>query len=148
MKRRSFLSLLGAAIATPALPAAAPAASYSRLTFGIAVLHARTRAHVSARGLAWCLKVPLPQAKAMLSEMAARGMVTPVGLSGQMRAVSNILQPQAWHVAGQPADPAASKTKAMQPNAPDTTPELPGWLRHLRGVARAEGHRLQTARIV
>lgn len=141
MKRRSFLSLLGAAVATPALPAASTAA-YSRQSFGLAVLHARTRAHVSVRGLAWCLKVPSTQAEAMLAEMTARGMVSPIGPGGALRAVSHILQPQPWHLAAGKA--AARPTKATisaptqgQPNT------LPDWLRHVRKLAQKAGHHMQ-----
>ena len=97
MKRRSFLGMFGAAIATPALPAFSGAAgvSYSRSAYGMAVIHARTRHHVSARGIAHCLKVSLPQAHAMISEMSAGGLVKPVMGGGgvHVRAVSNILQP-------------------------------------------------------
>lgn len=145
MKRRSFLTLIGAAVATPVLPAVAPAASYSRLTFGTAVLHARTRAHVSARGLSWCLKVPMAQAEAMMAEMATRGMITPIGMGRKMRAVSNILQPQAWHVAARAAPVQDARTRiSCQFNS---SQPLPAWLRHLRGIARANGHTMQTARV-
>lgn len=146
MKRRGFLSLLGAALAAPTLPAAAAApASYSRATYGLAVFHARTRAHVSARGLSWCLKVPMAQANAMMAEMTRTGLVTPVGLGGQMRAVSNILQPQPWHVG------ASTATHSAQRRTTDLSakgsPSLPDWLRHVRGIARANGHTLRTARL-
>lgn len=98
VKRRSFLGMIGAAVATPALPAmggGAAGVTYSRSAYGMAVLHARTRHHVSARGIAHCLKVTLPQAKAMITEMSAGGLVKPVvgGAGVHVRAVSNILQP-------------------------------------------------------
>ena len=100
MKRRNFLQFLGAAIAAPALPAIAPAATaatYNRYSYGLAVFHARTRAHVSARGIAYCLKVPVAQAEAMIAEMTTNGLVKPVfGAGGNVRAVSNILRLDAW----------------------------------------------------
>ncbi len=101
MKRRGFLALLGGAIAAPLVPSmggAATVASYNRYTYGLAVFHARTRAHVSARGLSHCLKVSLPQAEAMITEMSTNGLVRPVlGASGgHVRAVSNILKPDMW----------------------------------------------------
>lgn len=140
MKRRRFLSLLGAAVATPAVPAASTAA-YSRQSFGLAVLHARTRAHVSARGLAWCLKIPNAQAKAMLAEMTAHGMISPIGPAGAHRAVSHILQPQPWHLAARTAArPAKAIFNAPSQGHPNT---LPGWLRHARNLAQQAGHDMQ-----
>ena len=93
--------MLGAAVAAPALPmAAAPApvaAVYNRYTYGLAVFHARTHAQVTAAGIAKRLKVTPAQAKAMISEMSSAGLVKPVGLTGSnVRAVSNILKPDAW----------------------------------------------------
>ncbi len=103
MKRRAFLSMFGAAAVAPALPAmAAPAAQagYSRYMYGLAVFHARTRPHVSARGLAHVLKVSAPQAEAMIAEMASKGLVKPLlgGATGHVRAVSNILKPDIWGI--------------------------------------------------
>ena len=102
MKRRGFLSMVSAAAVAPVLPAiSAPAvsATYSRYMFGLAVFHARTRAHVSAAGIAFRLKITTVQAEAMIAEMATKGMVTPVlGKPGAVRAVSNIVKPGIWDV--------------------------------------------------
>ena len=104
MKRRGFLKMLGAAVAAPALPAvssAPAAAAYNRYMYGLAVFHARTRAHVSARGIAYCLKVSTAQAEAMISEMTKNGLVKPVfGAGSNVRAVSNILNTDTWGTAG------------------------------------------------
>lgn len=116
MKRRGFLQMLGAAIVTPALPSAASApaaAAYNRYMYGLAVFHARTRPHVSARGIAHCLRVTSAQAEAMIAEMTQAGHVTPIfGAGGNVRAVSNILKPDAWGL-----DTAARKTRAKLRNA-------------------------------
>jgi len=98
MKRRGFLQLLGAAAATPLMPGAAlaKAAGYNRYQYGLAVFHARTRAHISARGIAHRLKVSVPQAEAMIGEMVDKGLVKPVFGGPNVRAVSNILKPDAW----------------------------------------------------
>ena len=100
MKRRGFIGMLGAAAVAPMLPAAAaPAATatYNRYMFGLAVFHARTRAHVSAAGIAFRLKVTTAQAEAMIAEMTRKGMVTPImGSPGKLRAVSNIVKPGVW----------------------------------------------------
>ncbi|MEJ6399260.1 hypothetical protein [Yoonia sp. 208BN28-4] len=114
MKRRGFLQMLGAVIATPALPMAAPAqaATYNRYMYGLAVFHARTRPHVSVRGIAYCLKVTTAQAEAMIAEMTTAGHVTPVvGSGGSVRAVSNILRPDCW---GLDAASRATRAKLRQ----------------------------------
>ena len=144
MKRRGFLRLLGAAAVAPVLPApvAAQAVSYNRYTYGLAVFHARTRAHVSARGLAHCLKVSLPQAEAMIAEMASAGHVTPVlgATGGKVRAVSNILRPDTWGL-----DRAARRARAEtrrarlaegdRPDTPQMQVDLSAFLAHLRALA-------------
>lgn len=102
MKRRGFLGMLGAAIAVPVLPvtgAAAPAAApVSRAAYRLALTHAKTRPHVTARGLAYVLKVSREQATSILSEMAGSGVVTPISPSvdGSMRTTSNILINDPW----------------------------------------------------
>ena len=82
MKRRGFLTMLGAAGLVPALPmpvSAAPvAAGYNRYMYGLAVFHARTRASISATDLMARLKVSAVQAEAMMGEMTAKGVLTPV----------------------------------------------------------------------
>ena len=96
MKRRNFLSLMGAAAVAPALPAIpAPvaAAGYNRYMYGLAVFHARTRTNISAAGIAHRLKVSLPQAEAMIGEMVDANYVKPILGSTKVEAISNITKP-------------------------------------------------------
>lgn len=147
MRRRGFIQLLSAAIAAPALPAvAAPAAatsSYSRYTFGMAVFHARTRAHVSAAGISYRLKVPLAEAEAMIAEMASKGMVTPVlSKPGAVRATSNILKPGVWDTSEvQKAARARRKlqAKAKSVEQSSTAAETPAWIAHVRSICVQQG---------
>jgi len=89
MKRRSFLSLLLAATAAPALPggAAAKAVSYNRYTYGFAVFHARHGGAFGAAELAKTMKVTSAQAKAMIAQMSREGIVRPA-LGGTVQAVT------------------------------------------------------------
>lgn len=99
MKRRNFLGMFGAAATAPLIPTVATATPiYSRTAFSRAVMHARLRPHVSARGIAHRLKLSLPQAEGMIAEMASKGMVRPIAGGGgvHMRAMSAIVKPQTW----------------------------------------------------
>lgn len=148
MKRRGFIQLLGAALTAPALPAmGAPsvaAATYNRYTFGLAVFHARTRAHVSAAGIAYRLKVSTAQAEAMIAEMASKGMVTPlISKPGSVRATSNILKGGIWDTSE--IQKAAKKREELKSQAEHTTEdgkpkgEVPAWIAHLREVCVNQG---------
>lgn len=141
MRRRGFLRLFGAALAAPALPAlpAATAApvSYPRIQYGMAVFHARTRAHVTVRGLAAKLGVTPAQAQAMMAEMTARGVITPVsGAPGAMRAVSNILKTDPWPIrrtSAQAGEAKANRSSARHHHRPAT------WLTHLHDLCETAG---------
>lgn len=91
MKRRSFLSLLGAAGVAPMLPvpagSAPVAAVYNRYTYGLAVFHARTRASVTAADLVAKLRVSAATAEAMMGEMTTKGVIVPAvqAAGGAMR---------------------------------------------------------------
>jgi len=127
MKRRQFLTMLGAstlapALPLPAMPAAARGAGYTRYMYGLAVFQARPRASVTAADLVTRLGVSTSQASAMMGEMSARGVlsaVTGAVQSASPRApyVRKILR----HVADQletptiPADPAPDTKNTQHP---------------------------------
>lgn len=146
MKRRGFLRLLGAAVAAPTLPAVTPkaavAATYNRYTFGLGVFHARTRAHVSVRGLAHRLNLSPEQARLMLAEMAERGLVTPIaGTGGSVRAVSNILKPDMWGLDRSARAARAQVRLARTAEAPRQArqADLSAMLNYLRGLCVDRG---------
>jgi hypothetical protein len=94
MKRRNFLSLIGAASLAPTLPAfgapAAVAAGYNRYMYGLAVFHARTRNGLTTADLMARLKVSSVQAQAMMGEMSASGVLSSV--TGSARVAAPIAQ--------------------------------------------------------
>lgn len=149
MKRRRFLGMLTAAAAMPALPvgaaSAAPAAvSYSRASYGLAVLHARTRPHVSARGLAHCLKLPKSQTSAMMAEMTRNNLITPIqgAASGHMRATSNILISDPWGLKKTATARQIASDKARQDAKPDPAAakgNIDLMLAHLHDLCRRQG---------
>ncbi len=81
MKRRGFLSLLGAVGIAPVLPlpwpAAPVAAGYNRYIYGLAVFQTRIRASFSAADLMTRLRITSPVAKSMIREMTADGAIAP-----------------------------------------------------------------------
>jgi hypothetical protein len=132
--------MLGAAIAAPALPMVAPApvaATYSRYMYGLAVFHARTRAHVSVRGLALGLRVSQAQATAMIAEMSSGGLVTSVGV-GNVRAVSNILRPDAWGLS-KAARVQRSTIRKAKHAANTVEPGVSPLMAHLHQMCRKAG---------
>lgn len=82
MKRRRFLTLLGAATTAPVLPlpatSAAATAPYSPAAMHAAILHAQSSGHVSVQGLAGILRVPGRTAEKVLSDMIDRGILGPM----------------------------------------------------------------------
>jgi 3-isopropylmalate/(R)-2-methylmalate dehydratase small subunit len=127
MQRRHFLTMMGAAAAAPALPALGAhvqaAAGYNRYQYGLAVFHARTRTQISAAGIAHTLKVTLPQAEAMISEMVDANFVKPVLGGTRVKAISKITKPDmlgfkraaraSRHAAKQPIKIPSERTTTM-----------------------------------
>jgi len=104
MRRRGFLGLFGAAVATPLMPMGASAgasATYSRAAFRAAVAHAQKFPVISVVGLSKRGGLSMPQAEAMIKELASKDMVKLVGpsRSGRVRAASKILKNDPWGIA-------------------------------------------------
>ena len=92
MKRRSFLSMLGAALVAPALPAAgAP----SRGLAALAAAHARKYPFVSVIGLSRRVGVSVREAETLLLDLSERGLVGTVNscATGPVSACSRVFRP-------------------------------------------------------
>ncbi len=140
MKRRGFLGLFGAAIATPFLPGSAVAraakvAPYSAAALHGAVIHAQSRAVFSVWGLARALNLPVETTEVLMRDLAKRGVLGPLQgtTHGGRWASSRIMTREA--VALQRAVKAQNgATRAHVSNA-HAQPDLTAMMTHLRGIA-------------
>lgn len=98
IKRRSFLGILGGAVAAPVLPtpvlAKATPAAFSQTAVHAAIYHAQSRAVFSVWGLAKAANLSLDQATAVMEHLAERGILGPLqgATHGGRWASSKILQ--------------------------------------------------------
>jgi len=90
MKRRNFLSIMSGAAIAPVLPlravqvaasTSAAGGGYARLLYGLSVYHAQVGGAASAVDLMPRLGVTATKAKALVAEMAAKGVVSPAAAS-------------------------------------------------------------------
>ncbi len=79
VKRRSFLAMMGAAAATPALPSGVPSLAPKLKALGVA--HAKKFPFVSIMGLSKRLKISDHQAQELLGYLNRKGIVGPLNSS-------------------------------------------------------------------
>lgn len=145
MKRRSFLSLLGAAITAPAMPVAAA----SRDLMQVAVAHARKYPVISVSGLSKRGGMSVQQAEAMIRKLAGEGMVKLVGPapSGGVRAASRIMVGDPWGIARTAKERQAAAIRNGQRAQAHRAARVvekrqATWLTHLHDLCRANGYTL------
>lgn len=145
MKRRSFLTMLGAVAAAPFVPATAvPAAGYSRASFGLAVAHAQKYPLLSVGGMAKQIGVTPVEARAIITEMSRDGMVKLLGPAsrGRVLAASNILTNDPWGFArtSQPRrESAASKEQGHRTERAGRDKPFDPMLAYLHDLCRSRG---------
>lgn len=134
MKRRGFLSLLGAVMAAPALPSAATSLPV-RLS-QLAATHARTYPCVSAVGLSRGLGVPMAQAQVLLRDLSSKGLVGPISHAGTgpIYAASAVYRPAAS---------AVLKVAQLRPSMPQTHAVANDWLAYVQDICVRNGFALQ-----
>lgn len=138
MKRRGFLTLLGAAVAAPFVPAplAARSAAYSRAALHGAIYHAQSRAVFSVWGLSKTLGISTDAASALMQELSQRGVIGPLqGATASGRWATSRL----WRA------PAASATHITRRDLTrhNLTTQQPDLMTYLRRLAAREGFTIQ-----
>lgn len=93
MKRRSFLTLTGAALSAPFMPATAlartaPSAGHMALASHLA----RYNPQVTAASIARVLKVPASMATEIMGELTRQGVIRQAGFGGVREAVRHVAE--------------------------------------------------------
>ena len=144
MKRRHFLSLVGAAAAAPALPAMSANALPAKLK-AMGLAHARKYPMVSVMGISRRMKIPQEQAQQMLTYLFDKGAIGKAGVQGTgiTSAASRVFRPVPHQV-------AVSQMKQFKPKAPvvedpvanDQVAQVKAstdWITHLRVICVQNG---------
>jgi hypothetical protein len=150
MKRRSFLTMLGAAVAAPA--ASLGAAAMPANIGGLAATHAKTYPFVSATGLSRRLGLSISQAQQVLVDLSRKGIVGPVQScnTGPIHAASKVFTPTSDSLirlaqtreAARKAK-AARALEAKAKAAPQMQVDLTGLLRRLHTLCAGHDMTLQ-----
>lgn len=142
MKRRGFLTLLGAALTAPALPGATPALGARLKALGAA--HARKFPMVSVMGITRRLDLSPEEAQELFSYLVRKGLIGSPNVpgTGLANAASRVFRPTParMSVATKAAQEARRKPAAAEPHAP-AMPKTPTrtWLHHLHDICIREG---------
>lgn len=145
IKRRSFLAMLGAVVAAPAMPVSAGAARAH--VFGLAAAHVHKYPFISVIGLSRRLGVSMPDAETLLVDLSRKGLVGPVNScgAGVISAASKVFKPspdslikvaQAQRKARQLRLARQAQAKA---HAGQMQVDLTAWLGHLRTLCVENG---------
>ncbi|MEN8894817.1 MAG: hypothetical protein ABF248_01845 [Yoonia sp.] len=143
MKRSGFLGMIGAAVTAPLMPmpvmGKAAGAAYSKSAMHAAIMHAQSRFSFSVWGLAKTVGVSLPEAEALMGDMAKRGILGPLQgtTHGGRWATSNILQKEMYAAAQ--AAKSAQRSITSHTTKTYAEPDLGRLLAHLRGLCEKQG---------
>ena len=136
MKRRNFISLIGAAVTAPLLPRPvfaaplAPAVVPRAYPYGLAVFHARTKSTVTAAHLAKHVQVSPAKAEQMIARMLRENHIVAGATSGTYSAADPYRQ--------NPAVKARARSNAQARKVARTTANAdPSMLVYLRDMANA-----------
>ena len=152
MKRRNFLSLIGAATVAPALPAAAFRPTPALMA--AATTHAQTYPYVSVMGVSRRIGVSVTEAENLMTALSREGVIGNLRLNGGARPVyasSKIYVPthgsameaarlqKAKHSAAKKVREAKARAAQAQAKAKTMSVDLGDMLAHLRDLCVSQG---------
>lgn len=143
MQRRSFLRMIGAAVAAPMMPAIGSAGGFSSTTYDLAILHAKKFPLVSVGGLSKRIGIGKPQAEAIIEKMSSDGLLGALNPTrpGTVKASSKIfVNPNAGLAkAYERRQAKAAKAKQDQRVQRETQPQVSAMFAHLHQLCTAQG---------
>ena len=137
MIRRNFLTLLGAAIAAPALPAlpaaaraaAVPAAVPRAFPYGLANFYTRHNSTVSAGKLARYLNVSPGQAEQLIARLVQDQRLITSGVPGVYRATTPAPHPKSAEI--KRAVKSRAEARRIEARTPQPDPDMLVYLRDM-----------------
>lgn len=145
MRRRGFLTLLGAALTAPALPAVAGSGAPAGVRAAVAA-HVRKYPVITVLGISKRVGVPVDQAAELLEGLSRDGLVGPIrpGPAGPLRASSTVYQPSpAIAQAAEARRQAGLRRRAQQALRRMGQGAGAGdWLTYLQAMCRQQGYAL------
>ena len=137
MKRRKFLSMIGAATTAPLMPSVSVAAPpQMSVALKGAIAHAKASPYVSSWGLMHRLGVSAEEASALITDLSKRGLVAPVkGLrkSSQWAHSQAYVPPVMPKRRVKPKHQQSNSRRARQQPQPEPQTDL--MMAHLRQIA-------------
>jgi len=145
VKRRGFLSMLGAAMTAPALPMAAP--YFPASMRALAVKHVGQYPIITVLGISNRTGIPMDKAEELLVQLSREGLVGPVvpGPAGPMRAKSIIYKPSAatLHANNIESERLQRQIRRARLNRKRLRVNTKDWLGHLHEICKANNIPLQ-----
>ena len=148
MKRRGFLSLIGAAATAPMIPVLPTAATggtvlrFNQFTYGLAALHTRIEGGLPLSEMARRFHLSPLQAQALADRLVADGFATRSG--GVLTANRPFVQARGF---GRSARQVRTERRLRRVVRQDIGQEMPPMLAHLRKISADYGLPLHPARL-
>ncbi len=142
MQRRSFLRLIGSAIAAPMIPAVGSASGYSRTSYELAIAHAKRFPLVSVTGMSKHIGISTAQADAIVRQMSSEGLLGVLNPTrpGTVRASSRIFTNDIWGLKRTSQKRPDQARKTQERNAQkQAQPKVSALFAHLHDICTQNG---------